>query len=81
MLTQTHDPIADFVNAVCSDVIAFAATISYEDFLKLTHKLSDLATYSQLATRSERIGYTVTKVSVLMDVKLCCRLLVVHGSS
>lgn len=65
---QSHDPIGDFVNAVCSDVIAFAATISYEDFLKLTHKLSDLNTYAQLLTRSKRIGYSITKVRMTYDI-------------
>ncbi|XP_065176377.1 uncharacterized protein LOC135806153 [Sycon ciliatum] len=62
MLVQTHDPIADFVNAVCSDVIAFAATITYEKLLKQTSVLSKLSTYSQLMRRSKHIGFEVTKV-------------------
>jgi len=33
MLDSTHDPVADFINAVSADVIAFASTLSYELFL------------------------------------------------
>lgn len=63
MLNTTHDPVADFINAVCSDVITFTATMSYEEFLKRTHKLSELQTYSQLVQRSSRIGFDITKVN------------------
>lgn len=27
MLDRTHDPIADFINAVTADIVAFAATM------------------------------------------------------
>eukprot|EP01137_Pigoraptor_chileana_P029254 Opistho-2@14240 len=62
MLVNTHDPIADFINALCADVIAFAATLTYEQFLEKTCMLNDLNTYSQLCSRSKRIGYNITKV-------------------
>lgn len=62
MLDTTQDPIADMINAVCSDVIAFSGKITFEDFLKQTHILSELKTYSQLLQRSDRIGYTIQKV-------------------
>jgi hypothetical protein len=32
MLDQTHDPIADFINAVTADVIAFVGAATFEDF-------------------------------------------------
>ena len=34
----------------------------FEDFLKQTHRLSELKTYPQLLQRSDRIGYTIQKV-------------------
>ena len=71
MLVQTHDPIADFVNAVCSDVIAFAATITYEKLLKQTSVLSKLSTYSQLMRRSKHIGFEVTKVRIRWNTSSC----------
>ena len=33
MLDTTHDPIADFINSLTADVIAFSAIRSYEEFL------------------------------------------------
>lgn len=62
MLDSTQDPIADMINAVCSDVIAFSGRITFEDFLKQTHRLSELKSYPQLIQRSERIGYVIQKV-------------------
>jgi hypothetical protein len=62
MLDQTHDPIADFINAVSADVIDFVATRSFDRFKEQTELLNDLATYPQLAARATRIGYRINKV-------------------
>lgn len=62
MLDQTHDPIADFINAVTADVIDFAATLPFDKFKEQTEQLNDLATYPQLVQRGERIGYRINKV-------------------
>jgi hypothetical protein len=62
MLDQTHDPVADFINAVTADVIDFAASRTFERFKEETGALNELATYRQLAARAQRIGYAVSKV-------------------
>ena len=62
MLNSTTDPIGDFINATTADVIAFAATLSYEDFMENTSLLNVLDNYKQLIDRSKHIGYQVTKV-------------------
>jgi hypothetical protein len=62
MLDQTHDPIADFINAVGADVIDFAGTRSFEQFKLETERLNALETYANLVRRAERIGYRINKV-------------------
>jgi hypothetical protein len=62
MLDQTHDPIADFVNAVSADVIDFVAGHTFDKFKERTEALNDLATYGQLTARAARIGYRINKV-------------------
>ena len=62
MLDQTHDPIADFINALSADVIDFVGRQSFEDFKTHTDKLNELATYQNLCKRAERIGYRINKV-------------------
>lgn len=62
MLSETHDPIADFINALTADVIDFAGAREFEQFKDDTERLNQLATYPQLAARAERIGYTINKV-------------------
>ena len=62
MLDQTHDPIADFINALSADVIDFSAARTFDKFKEETEKLSDLATYLQLVNRALRIGYRINKV-------------------
>lgn len=62
MLNYTHDPIADFINAVSSDIIAFASQRSYGEFLQETHDLNKMSCYPQLTSRSQHIGYNITKV-------------------
>ncbi|ESP00219.1 hypothetical protein LOTGIDRAFT_238660 [Lottia gigantea] len=62
MLESSHDPIADMMNAVCSDVIAFAGKLNFEQFVNQTASLSDLKSYSQLLQRAEKIGFNIQKV-------------------
>ncbi|KAK3107245.1 hypothetical protein FSP39_010168 [Pinctada imbricata] len=62
MLDKTNDPIADMINAVCSDVISFSGKLTFEGFLKKTSSLSDLSTFPQLTQRAGGIGYIIQKV-------------------
>merc|ERR1719409_762270 len=62
MLEETHDPIADFVNAVSSDVIEYVSGKSFEEFKASTEQMNDLGIYRQLTSRAKGIGFDVTKV-------------------
>merc|ERR1719310_2565458 len=62
MLKETHDPTADFINSISSDVIEFVAARSFEDFKGATDQLNDLGLYQQLTSRAKGIGFEVTKV-------------------
>ena len=62
MLDQTHDPIADFINALAADTIDFVGGLTFEQFKQQTEKLNDLTTYENLTRRAERIGYRINKV-------------------
>jgi hypothetical protein len=62
MLDQTHDPVADFINAVTADVIDHVGGCTFDAFKERTAALNDLATYKQLAGRAGRIGYRINKV-------------------
>ena len=62
MLDQTHDPIADFINAVSADVIEFASGLNFEAFKEQTDRLNARETYEQLSQRAGRIGYRINKV-------------------
>merc|ERR1712232_373540 len=62
MLKETHDPIADFINSVTSDVIEFVSQKSFEEFKAASEKLNNLDVYQQLTTRAKGIGFEVTKV-------------------
>lgn len=62
MLRETHDPIADFVNAVSSDVIEFVSRKSFEEFKASTEQMNELSAYHQLTSRAAGIGFEVTKV-------------------
>ncbi len=62
MLDQTHDPIADFINAVTADVVDFAGTRSFEAFKQDTEQLNELESYQNLLSRANRIGYQINKV-------------------
>lgn len=62
MLAQTHDPIADFINALTADIIRFAGERKFEDFKTEAALLNDMDTYRELQRGAKRIGYDVTKV-------------------
>merc|ERR1719487_2258445 len=62
MLRETHDPIADFINAVSSDVIEFVSGKTFEAFKNSADQMNDLSVYRQLTSRATGIGYNVTKV-------------------
>eukprot|EP00929_Paragymnodinium_shiwhaense_P067277 TRINITY_DN33876_c0_g1_i4.p1 TRINITY_DN33876_c0_g1~~TRINITY_DN33876_c0_g1_i4.p1 ORF type:complete len:500 (-),score=101.05 TRINITY_DN33876_c0_g1_i4:193-1626(-) len=62
MLKETHDPPADFINSVSSDVIEFVAGKTFEEFKGATDQLNNLSVYQQLTTRARGIGFEVTKV-------------------
>merc|ERR1712228_378582 len=62
MLRETHDPTADFINSVSSDVIEFVAGKSFEEFKAATDQLNNLDVYHQLTSRAKGIGFEVTKV-------------------
>jgi len=62
MLDQTHDPVADFINALSADVIDFAAGRTFEQFKEATNDLNELAEYENLVGRAERVGYRINKV-------------------
>merc|ERR1712072_1198869 len=59
---ETHDPIADFINSVTSDIIEFVSASSFEEFKAASDQLNDLNVYRQLTTRARGIGFEVTKV-------------------
>ncbi|MEM6886263.1 MAG: hypothetical protein AAF571_14660, partial [Verrucomicrobiota bacterium] len=62
MLDQTHDPVADFINAMSADVIDFVGAHEFDQFKAETDALNDLAHYKQLVQRAEGIGYKINKV-------------------
>lgn len=62
MLGQTHDPIADFINALTADVIRFAGERKFETFKTEAAALNDLEIYRELRRGAERIGYEINKV-------------------
>ncbi|XP_060083303.1 uncharacterized protein LOC132562573 [Ylistrum balloti] len=62
MLNATKDPIADFINCVCADVVAFGSLYTYIEFMEKAGELNKLDNYPQLMERSKAIGYTITKV-------------------
>uniref|UniRef100_A0A7S4VL36 Band 7 domain-containing protein n=1 Tax=Alexandrium monilatum TaxID=311494 RepID=A0A7S4VL36_9DINO len=62
MLRETHDPTADFINSVSSDVIEFVAGKTFEEFKASTDQLNNLGVYQQLTSRARGIGFEVTRV-------------------
>ena len=62
MLDQTHDPVADFINALAADVVAFAGIRDFESFKREGEALNDIANYPTLRQRAESIGYRINNV-------------------
>jgi hypothetical protein len=62
MLRETHDPVADFINALTADVIRFAGGLTFETFKDRAPELNQLPTYRALLEGAERIGYRINKV-------------------
>lgn len=62
MLNTTQDPIADFINCVSADVVAFVSKLSYTEFIERSAELNDLTNYPLLKDRCRMIGYEVSKV-------------------
>ena len=62
MLDKTHDPIADFINALAADIISFASQGDFESFKDRTEKLNAIDAYPQLLNRAKKIGYRINKV-------------------
>ncbi len=62
MLSTTHDPIGDFVNAATSDVVEFTGRHDLEAFKRHTDKLNDVATYKQVTARADQCGYRINKI-------------------
>ncbi|KAL5004389.1 hypothetical protein ScPMuIL_017845 [Solemya velum] len=62
MLNGTKDPVADFINCLCADVVAFASKYTYIEFMEKSGGLNDLGNYPQLLERCKQIGYEISKV-------------------
>ena len=62
MLRETHDPVADFINALNADVIRFAGGLDFETFKDRAPELNQLPTYKALLEGVKRIGYRINKV-------------------
>lgn len=62
MLQETHDPVADFINALTADVIRFAGGCDFETFKTRAPELNKLETYQALVEGAARIGYRIHKV-------------------
>lgn len=63
MLDMTQDPIADFINALCADVVSFVGKMKFSEFLVESNKLNKLDNHPQLMQRAERIGYSIKEVN------------------
>ena len=62
MLRETHDPIADFINALSADVVKFVGQCDFEQFKANAPALNELVTYQALCEGAARIGYHINKV-------------------
>lgn len=62
MLDATNDPVGDVVNAMCADVVAWAAARSYTKTLQETGSLSNLKTFPRLVEACTKTGLVVGKV-------------------
>eukprot|EP01104_Vermistella_antarctica_P006160 TRINITY_DN16886_c0_g1_i1.p1 TRINITY_DN16886_c0_g1~~TRINITY_DN16886_c0_g1_i1.p1 ORF type:complete len:464 (+),score=109.09 TRINITY_DN16886_c0_g1_i1:228-1619(+) len=80
MLDSTADPIGDFSNACCADVVALVSQMQYEDFVECTGKLNDINTYTQLTSRAASIGFSISKVA-FRGYHACENLQQMHNNS
>lgn len=62
LLDESHDPIADMINSVTSDIIDFVSKYRFEEFKNHIEKLNDFAIYSQIMRRTEEIGFKISKI-------------------
>ena len=69
MLGSTADPIADMINASCSDTVQYCSKLTYEEFVNSTSNMNDLSTYAQLTERSNAIGYKVVQSCLQTKIK------------
>lgn len=63
MLDKTQDPISDFANAICADVVSAVGKLSFEEFLRTgASRLNSLETYKELTNRASRNGYKIESI-------------------
>lgn len=63
MLDNSNDVIADLINGATSDIVHFVGNNTFESFKNKTELLNNLAIYSNLKDRADKIGYHVTQVA------------------
>lgn len=63
MLENTNDPIANFINAVTSDIVSFASNRTFENFKRDVEKLNMVETYSNLLETSNNIGVEIKQIA------------------
>ncbi|CAF0900575.1 unnamed protein product [Brachionus calyciflorus] len=63
MLEKTQDPISDFINAICADVISMVSKMTLNEYInQSSSSLNDFKMYVQLRQRSERNGVRVKSI-------------------
>ena len=63
MLDKTQDPIADFINAICADVVSYVAKLKFSEFIADSRiRLKDLNTYEGTLQRASRNGFKIENV-------------------
>jgi hypothetical protein len=62
MLDATQDPISDFINAICADVVSFVGKYAFSEFLSESHRLNNFESYANLTQRAERIGFAIKSI-------------------
>jgi hypothetical protein len=68
LLEESHDPVADLINAMSFDIIDFVSKYKFEDFKHQIEKLSDLNTYSQIMMRSQPIGNKISNIAKALEI-------------
>jgi len=62
LLSQTHDPIGELINALSSDAIDYSSLRTFEQFKSDTELLGKLDTYQTIIQRSSRLGFIISKI-------------------